>query len=131
MLFKKYILKFTQVTMTTCFVLLLLTMTGCENKDPSSLKIYVRSASNELVADAQVVIIGDVESDPPTQPHVDTLKTNVSGFAAFPLDEYFENAGEDNPLAYFDVLVKKNNMSGTEYVRCRTHMTAVKTVIIQ
>jgi len=124
-------MKFVKTSGYTLLVLMFVLFTGCENKDPSALKIYVRSSNNELVADAQVVIIADAESTPPYQSHVDTLKTNVSGFASFPLDEYFESAGEDNPVAYFDVLVKKNNMSGTDYVRCRTHMTSVKTIIIQ
>ena len=40
---------------------------ACKNKDASVLKIYVRSKSNELLPDTKVVIIGDVNSNPPTK----------------------------------------------------------------
>lgn len=105
-------------------------LSGCENKDPSLLKVYVRTATNELAPNAEVVIIGDVSSNPPTMSYVDTLYTNASGFALFALDDYFTAAGADNNVAYFDVLVKKGASQGTEYVRCRIHLTAVKTVFL-
>ena len=109
---------------------LTLAMSSCKNDDPSVLKIFVRSASNELVDGAQVVIVGDVNSNPATLAYVDTLLTNASGYAQFNMDEYFSTSGEDNQTGYFDVIVKKDTKQGTEYVRCRAHITTVETVFL-
>jgi hypothetical protein len=94
------------------------------------LKIFVRSASNELQNGAKVVIIGDVNSNPATLPYVDTVLTNASGFATFNMDEYFKSSGADNTTGYFDVIVKQGAAEGTEYVRCRAHITTVETVFL-
>lgn len=115
----------------TCLLLLTISLvSACKKKDPSVLKIFVRTASNELVQGAKVVIIGDVNSDPATMAYVDTLLTNGSGFAEFNLDEYYTGAGEDNTIAYFDVLIKKNDKEAHAYVRCRSHITTVETVFL-
>lgn len=94
------------------------------------VKIYVRSASNELVTDAKVVIIGDPSSNPPTLNYVDTLLTNGSGFAAFDVQPYFDEAGEDNTVAYFDVVVKTSTKTSYGEVRSRVHTTAVETIFL-
>ena len=62
---------------------------SCKNKEPSAIKIFVRSASNELVEGAQVTIVGDVNSNPPTLAYVDTVITNSSGFAVFEMKAYY------------------------------------------
>lgn len=105
-------------------------LSACKNNDPSVLKIFVRSASNELTSNAQVVIVGDVNSNPATLPYVDTLLTNASGFATFNMEDYFNASGKDNTTGYFDVIVKKSGSEGTEYVRCRAHITTVETVFL-
>lgn len=115
---------------SSLFLLLFVVLTACKNDDPSVLKIYVRTAGDELVQGAQVVIIGDVNSDPATLPFVDTVSTNASGFALFNMDEYYTEAGEDNTIGYFDVLVKKNDKEAHAYVRCRAHVTTVETVFL-
>jgi hypothetical protein len=102
---------------------------SCKNKDPSFAKVYVRSANDQLVEGAKVIIIGDVENATTTVDYVDTLLTNSSGFAQFPMDEYFSKAGEDNPVGVFDVIVKKGQESGqASGFRVRVHNTSVKTV---
>lgn len=104
---------------------------ACKNDDPSILKIFVRSQNNELMNNAQVVIVGDVNSTPATLPYVDTLPTNASGFAQFNMDPYFDQAGDGKDVsAYFDVIVKKDGLEGSHYVRVRPHITAVETVYI-
>jgi len=103
---------------------------GCENTDPSVMKIFVRSASNELVSGAKVVVIGDVNSNPPTGAFVDTVVTNTSGFAVVDMDQYFNTTGAGSTTGYFDVLVSKNLKSGSAYVRCRVHITAVETIFL-
>lgn len=112
-----------------CLMLMLAGFSGCKNDDPSVLKIFVRSSSNELQKSAEVVIIGDPKSKPATLPFVDTLLTNASGFATFNMDSYFNNAGGET-VGYFDVVVKKNGSEGTAYVRCRQHITTVETVFL-
>lgn len=105
-----------------------LVFSGCKNDDPSTIKIYVRTVSNQLVSSAKVVIIGDPTSDPATVPFVDTVLTNPSGFATFNMEEYFDKT--DETVAYFDVLVSKNDKENTEYVRCREHISTVETIIL-
>jgi hypothetical protein len=104
---------------------------SCKNKNPSVVKIFVRSASNELVSNAKVVIIGDLSSNPPTQAYVDTVVTNESGFAYFNVQPYYDAAGEDeNPVAYFDVIAKTATKQTDGYIRSRVHTTAVETVFL-
>lgn len=119
-----------RIVLSGLFLLTVGLFSGCKNDDPSVLKIFVRSASNELLEGAQVVVIGDVNSNPPTQAFVDTSLTNASGFATINMDEYFSTAGADNTTGYFDVKVKKNLKEGTAYVRCRVHITTVETVFL-
>jgi hypothetical protein len=119
-------------TGSVVFSLLLLaglTLGGCKNDDPSVLKIFVRSENNELLNGAQVVVIGDPNSNPATMEYVDTLFSNGSGFAQFNMAEYFDKAGGDK-VGYFDVIVKKDGKQGTAYVRCRHHITTVETVFL-
>jgi hypothetical protein len=83
-------------TGSVVFSLLLLaglTLGGCKNDDPSVLKIFVRSENNELLNGAQVVVIGDPNSNPATMEYVDTLFSNGSGFAQFNMADYFDKAG--------------------------------------
>lgn len=110
---------------------MLLVLNACKNKDPSVLKVFVRSANNELVSGAKVVIIADPTSNPPTPEYVDTVLTNTSGFAYFEMDEFFDNLEGDESTGYFDILASKNTSYGTEYVRCRAHIVNVKTVYLE
>ena len=105
-------------------------MQSCKNKNPSVIKVFVRSASNELVDGAKVVIIGDLSSNPPTMAYVDTLVTNSSGFATFDMSSYYEAAGEDNDVAYFDIVAKFGTKQKNGYIRSRVHTTAVETVFL-
>lgn len=101
---------------------------GCKNDDPSVLKIFVRSANNELQNGAKVVIIGDLQSNPPTNAYVDTLVTNQSGFCTFNMQDYFDNAEETT--GYFDLVIKKDDKTADGRVRCREHITTVETIFL-
>ncbi len=104
---------------------------SCKNDDPSVVKIFVRSASNELVEGAKVIIIGDVNSNPPTNSYVDTVVTNNSGFAYFNVQPHYDDANsKDYTVAYFDIIVKKDTKTATGYIRSRVHTTAVETVYL-
>jgi hypothetical protein len=111
-------------------VLMIAISQSCKNDNPSIIKVFVRSASNELVVGAKVVIIGDINSNPATNAYVDTLVTNNSGYVAFNMDDYFTAAGPDNTVGYYDIVVKANSKTGFGYVRGRVHTTAVETVYL-
>lgn len=104
---------------------------SCKNDNPSVIKVFVRSASNELVPGAKVVIIGDVNSNPETFAYVDTVVTNGSGFAYFNVQPYYDDAGEEgNPVAYFDIVAKTDTKTAMGYIRSRVHTTAVETIFL-
>lgn len=103
---------------------------SCKNKEPSVVKVYVRSASNQLVEGAKVIIIGDVNSNPVTNSYVDTVVTNGSGFALFNVESYYDAASKDQTVAYFDIIAKTNTKTQEGYVRSRVHTTAVETVYL-
>lgn len=104
---------------------------SCKNNDPSVIKIFVRSASNELVEGAKVIIIGDVDSNPATIAYVDTVVTNNSGFAQFDVQPHYDLSNDkDYTVAYFDIIVKYESKTATGYVRSREHTTAVETVYL-
>ncbi|WP_343748219.1 hypothetical protein [Fluviicola sp.] len=110
-------------------VSVLLVLSSCK-KDPSILKVFVRSSNNELVNNAKVIIIADVDSEPATPAYVDTVQTNSSGFAYFDMADFFSKLGKKETTGYFDVLVKKDPSQGTGYIRCRAHITNVLTVYL-
>lgn len=105
-------------------------LNSCKNKNPSVVKVFVRSASNELVKGAKVVIIGNPNSNPPTMEYVDTVVTNDSGFSYFNMDPYYDAAGEGNDVAYFDIIVKTATKTAYGDIRSRIHTTAVETVFL-
>ncbi|MDR0802621.1 hypothetical protein [Fluviicola sp.] len=110
-------------------VSVLLVLSSCK-KDPSILKVFVRSSNNELVNNAKVIIIADVNSEPATPAYVDTVQTNSSGFAYFDMNEFFSKLGKKETIGYFDILVKRDPSQGTGYIRCRAHITNVLTVYL-
>ena len=111
-------------------VLLMGVLKSCKNDEPSVIKIFVRSASNELVASAKVIIIGDVDSNPATLAYVDTVHTNDSGFAYFNVQPHFDQGDKDYTVGYFDIIAKSDSKVTTGYVRSRVHTTAVETVYL-
>jgi hypothetical protein len=117
----------------TLLLLIVLTFGGLQSckRDPSVLKVYVRSSNNELEGSAKVVIIGDVNSNPPTNPYVDTVLTNSTGFATFDMTEYFGDKGKKGATGYFDIVVKKDERIGKGRIRCRSHVTNVATVYLE
>jgi hypothetical protein len=114
------------------FIVTLL-LSSCEPKNPAILKVYVRSSTNSLVDGAQVVVVGDQQSEPATMDFVDTIYINSSGFATINMDQYFDKYrnGNENTTGYFDIIVEKDVASGTARTRCRIHTTSVETVYIQ
>ena len=112
--------------------LLSISFLSCEPKDPAILKVFVRSSTNQLIGGAKVVVIGDQQSNPPTQDFVDTSYTNSSGFASIDMDQYFDvyRDGDLNTTGYFDIIVKYNNKVASGQTRCRFHTTSVETIYL-
>lgn len=105
-----------------------MTLTSCK-KDPTVLKIYVKSASNQLVPGARVTIAGDIYSNPATREYVDTAITNTTGYATFDMDKYFGTKPAKSEVGYFTVYVKSDGKQGSvEDTRVRVHITNVETV---
>ncbi len=109
---------------------LIFMLTACKNDNPSVIKVFVRDASNALVTGAKVIIIGDQQSNPPTNSYVDTVVTNGSGYSTFNMDDFYSTTGPDETTGYFDIVVKKNAKTAQGYIRSRVHTTAVETVYL-
>jgi len=112
-------------------IAMLLVLSACKNKNPSVLKVFVRSSNNELMQNAKVIIIADVNSNPPTPSYVDTVMTNSSGFAYFEMDDFFDGLDKGESTGYFDIIAKKDVRQGSGYVHCRAHITSVETVYLE
>ncbi len=108
-------------------ITILVVLSSCK-KDPSVLKVFVRSYNNELVKNAKVVIIADVNSDPPTPEYVDTVQTNSSGFAYFDMEDFFSKLGKKETTGYFDVIAKFDTKQASGSIRCRARITNVLTI---
>lgn len=105
-------------------------MSGCAEKDPSILKIFVRSNANILTPDAYVRIVGDVNKDTPE--FLAEGKTNESGVATFKLDELFDEYGKkDDKIAYFTVYAKDTAEFYTlGSARAKQYLTSTETINI-
>ncbi len=112
-------------------IAILLLANACKSKDPSVLKVFVRSNNNELLSGVKVIIIADVDSEPATPAYVDTVITNTSGFALFDMEEFYAELGKKETTGYFDIIAKTDVVQGTGYTRCRKNITTVETVYVQ
>jgi len=104
---------------------------ACKKEAPSIAKIYVRSASNELMVASRVVIIADALINESPVSYVDTLYTNSSGFAEFNLDGYYSQVEKSVKTAVFDIICNSEENEGTGTMRTRIHTTAVQTIKLQ
>lgn len=109
-------------------MILVTVFSGCESKDPSVLKVYVRNENEQLLPKAKVIIIGDTKSNPPTIDYVDTVFTDDAGIANFDMEEFFDKSGKKVHTGYFDILVKHGVTQATGRVRIKEHITNVETI---
>jgi hypothetical protein len=112
------------------FAMVTITLQSCK-RDPSIMKIFVRSDANQLLNNAKVVIIGDVNSTPATKAYVDTLFTNSTGFATFDMTDYFGEKPPKGEVGYFDIIVKKDTKVVYGSIRCRANITNVETIMME
>ena len=113
------------------FIVILSFSNSCTKKEPSVIKIYVRSLNNSLVPYSDVVIISDLQSGTNIPPYVDTLKTNSSGYATFEIDSFFDLMGSNQSPCDFDVIAKKDTLEGIgKLVSVSKNTTYVETVYL-
>lgn len=112
--------------LTLAFLAMLL-LASCK-KEPSVLKVYVRSVSEQLVPGARVIIAGDINKEP-TREYQDTVMTNSTGYAVFDMDKYFGEKPVKGEVGYFDIIVKQDDKTVTLYdARVRANITNVETL---
>ena len=117
-----------KVISLVCLLFVLLTLTNCKKED-SILKVFVRSASNQLINGAMVVAIGDQQSTPPTGEFVDTAYTNSSGYYVYsaatnPSVEWYAEITAPNPVSLLSatdvsaasrVAIRRTTFNGIHY----------------
>lgn len=118
---KNYTLKLLSLT------LLLVSFTalnGCQEKDPSLLKIYLRTADGNIVSDVDIILIADEYSTPE---YNDEQTTNQSGFALFDLDMHFKTYGKEAKAGDFKINARVNGVTYLGTVRARGYTTTEET----
>lgn len=108
----------------------LLLMSSCADKDPSVLKVYVRSSANILTPDVNVRIVANVDKDTPE--YMAETRTNESGAAIFVLDELFEDYGKkDDKVAYFTVYaIDTAEFPTLGTAKAKQHLTTTENIIL-
>lgn len=104
---------------------------ACKSKDPSVLKIYVRSNNLILTEDATVRIVGDLSTGTPE--YFDETSSDAQGVAYFQLDEFFDSfdKGEDK-VAYFTVYAKdSSNIYTASDARARANLTSTASITLE
>lgn len=113
------------------FVVISIFLPSCKNKEPSILKVYVRSAKNILLPNATVRIVGDIDKDTPE--YYNEKRSNEQGVAIFKLEDLFNQYGEDEAkVAYFTVYARDTSIYYTTMTaRAKAHMTYTKTITLE
>ena len=104
---------------------------SCVKKEPSVLKVFVRSSDFILTEDVQVRIVGNVNKDTPE--YFDEKRTNSSGVAIFNLDELFDKYGKkDDKVAYFTIYAKDTaDFYTVGKAKAKANLTATETIILE
>jgi hypothetical protein len=103
---------------------------ACRSKDPSILKIFVRSNNLILTPNATVRLVGDISEGTPE--FFEEKKTDDSGVVQFNLDDLFSSYEEkQNAVAHFTLYAKDSSaFYTTKDVRAKIHLTSVETIIL-
>lgn len=99
-------------------------LNGCQEKDPSLLKIYLRTADGNIVSDVDIILIADEYSTPE---YNDEQTTNQSGFALFDLDMHFKTYGKEAKAGDFKINARVNGVTYLGTVRARGYTTTEET----
>lgn len=121
---------FKNAILTLVTVMSLVLVSSCADKDPSVLKIYVRSNANILTPDVNVTIVADIDKDTPE--YMAEVRTNESGAAIFVLDELFDEYGKkDDKVAYFTVYAIDTAQFPTiATARAKQYLTSTESIVL-
>lgn len=124
---KKHILITTSLTLLLAS---LVVFSSCRTKGDTIARITVRDPANMLVPNARVILFGASTTDP-IQPVVrrDTAFTNSTGVAVFNYNDIYQlgQAG----FAVLDIIVIKDNMTGSGIIKVEEEKENTQTVFIQ
>ncbi len=113
-------------------VFALLLIASCAKKEPSLLKIFVKSSSITHVENITVRIVGDLDKDTPE--YLEEKKSNENGLAQFNLDDFYSQYGKkDEKVAYFNVYIK-DTVGYFDYVgnvKTKANITSTETVYLK
>jgi hypothetical protein len=103
---------------------------SCQSKDPSILKVFVKSNNFILTPDATVRLVGDISEGTPE--YFEEKKTDETGVALFNLDDLFNSVDKDqNGTAYFTLYAKDTTENYTsKKVSAKIYLTSVETIIL-
>ena len=103
---------------------------ACRSKDPSILKVYVKSNNFILTPDATVRLVGDLSEGTPE--FFEEKQTDANGVVQFNLDDLFSTYDEkQNAAAHFTLYAKDSSaFFTTKDVRAKIHLTSVETIIL-
>lgn len=114
----------------TLFLASIVAFSSCRKKGDTIARITVRDTSSMLVSDARVILYGTSTTDP-IQPVVrrDTAYTNSTGVATFNYNDIYQlgQAG----FAVLDIVVTKDNLSGSSIIKVEEEKENTQTVFIQ
>lgn len=114
----------------TLFLASIVVFSSCRKKGETIARITVRDTSSMLVPDARVILYGTSTTDP-IQPVVrrDTSYTNSTGVATFNYNDIYQlgQAG----FAVLDIVVTKDNLSGSSIIKVEEEKENTQTVFIQ
>lgn len=122
MSFKHYIL------LGTLAIITFFTFEGCQKKEDTIAKIYVRDVDMVLVPDAQVILYGESTTNQPSA-FFDTTTTNSAGEAIFNLNDVYQlgQAG----VAVLNIKASKDGIYGQGIIKVEQETTSEETVYIQ
>lgn len=103
---------------------------SCRKKDPSILKVFVKSNNFILTPDATVRLVGDLSEGTPE--YFEEKKSDANGVVEFNLDNLFSSFEEkQNAVAHFTLYAKDSSALFTSKdVRAKIHLTSVETIIL-
>jgi hypothetical protein len=103
---------------------------GCNKKEDTIAKIYVRDADMLLVPDARVILYGTSTTNQPSNVTLfDTTVTNSAGEAIFNLNEVYQ-LGQSG-VAVLNIDVDKDGKFGQGIIKVEQETTSEETVYIQ
>ncbi|MDX2359499.1 MAG: hypothetical protein QNK23_01745 [Crocinitomicaceae bacterium] len=103
---------------------------GCNKKEDTIAKIYVRDSGNQAVSGAQVVVYGQSTTSQPTSVTLfDTTTTNSSGEAVFNFNDVYQlgQAG----VAVLNIDVTADGLAGQGIIKVEQETTSEETVFVQ